>query len=116
MKKKTSLNLIVFVYAGLMVASTLFVPVKAYIGSAGGDDPDAYTELGYYPIWNLAQNDADKNDTDQNNGTNQTPVKTTRVVISLNVSTWIVQNTFITLFLGCFYYRTYRYYKEIENL
>ena len=107
MKKKNSLRLIVIVYTGIMAASTLFVPVKAYIGSSAGEDPDGYTEQGYYPIWELGK----KVQASENTGT----VTRTVMNISLNLFAWMMQYLFVTLLFSFYYYRTFRYYKEIEN-
>ena len=117
MKKKTSLRLIVIVYAGIMAASTLLVPVKAYIGSGTAEDPDGHREQGYYPIWELGKHAQALENTGKKkvDKTVENTGKKTVMIISLNLFAWIMQYLFVTLLFSFYYYRTYRYYKEIEN-
>lgn len=77
-KKKVSLMITIGMYIGVMVFTSLYVPVKASIRV---EKNDTYMEYGYYPVWRIREAAA------ENPG----------MSVSINVTAWAVQYMFITL-------------------
>ena len=76
-------------YIGVMLFTSLYVPVKASIRV---EENDTYTEYGYYPVWRIREAAA------ENPG----------MSISINVTAWVIQYVFITLVFIILLSRTLR--------
>jgi hypothetical protein len=77
-KKKVTLMITIGMYIAVIVFTSLYVPVKASIQVEEGD---TYIEYGYYPVWKIRGAAA------ENPG----------LVISINITAWVIQYVFITL-------------------
>lgn len=94
---------IIIAYIALMIAATIFVPVKAMVShsQSAQSDADAMEEMGYYPIWQvLGKKEPETR-----------PESGLHVTVSLNRTAWIIQYIFLTLAFISLYYQAYRHYK-----
>lgn len=81
--------IIIGMYMAVMVFTSLYVPVKASIQV---EEEDTYMEYGYYPVWKIREAAAG------NPG----------LVISINITAWVIQYVFITLVFIILVFRTLR--------
>jgi hypothetical protein len=108
-KEKTALKIIAAVYTVAMIFATLYVPVKAVIGNG----QDIHTELGYYTLWDVLSQSSPSSHPGKDTGAES------RMVVTLNITAWIIQYIFITAVFGSMYYRVRRHFRstkfEIRN-
>jgi len=102
-QRKIALTLVIVIYSIIMVLATLFVPIRATVSYGSASDPDAYTELGYYPIWLIGKQQAETSSTG--------PASHTQVAVSINLLAWVIQYVVLTAVFGSLYYRTRRHYR-----
>ncbi len=98
-KKKILLISIVCLYGVVLICATLYVPVKATIL----DGDNSYTELGYYPIWEIGKYNSNP---PGNQGEDPGPGITMR----LNITAWIIQYIFISAVFASLFYRTRKHF------
>jgi hypothetical protein len=92
-KKKVALMITIGMYIAVIVFTSLYVPVKAFIQVKG---EDTYMEYGYYPVWKIRG----------------AAVENPGLDISINITAWIIQYMFITLVFIILLFRTLRKYKN----
>jgi hypothetical protein len=92
-----------------MISATLYVPVKANISNGTKDDPDAYTELGYYPLWEIKN---EPEPTSHSATPQAQPGSGTVIRVRINVTAWVIQYIAITLVFLSLLIRTRNYFKN----
>jgi hypothetical protein len=105
-KKTFSYIAIINIYIVLMVFASFYVPIKAVISYGGEDDPDAYTQLGYYPIWEIKKKSHEEQEQVSSN-----PVSGPEIDIRINVTAWVIQYIAITLIFLSMLYRNWRRFR-----